>query len=106
MSGRWFLTTSADEPGRLKVHWMKDSDFEDFGIKGEVGEEYHVLDDESDPKSRIVGEIRGKMAEYLDMLVAIIDTADESGVASQELRYNNLNVLVQSVVRAYERARA
>jgi len=105
MAGRWLLTTSADEPGSLKTQWLEDSDLEDYGIKGEVGEQYHVFFDKSDAKSCIVGEIKGKPAELLNTIVGLIEIFDSSGIASQDLRYKVVDDLVQSVVRAAKRAK-
>jgi hypothetical protein len=102
---RWFLTVSADEPNRVKTHWLEDNDLEDYGIKGQVGEEYHILDDKSDAKSCIVGEIRGKAAELLNSFLGMLDMLEGGDVASQDLRYNIINELVQDVVRAARQAK-
>ncbi len=97
---RWFITVTSDEPNRLKTHWLEDSDLARYGIKGTVGEEYHVLDDNSDPKSRIVGEIGGQSAALLNAIIHLFELLDGGERGSQDLRYNVMNDLVQDVVRA------
>ncbi len=84
---------------------MDDQDLENFGIEGKVGEEYQVDEKDPDTKNRIVGEIRGRAAEILGMVVDMVDLVEGSTTASQELRYNIIAELVRDVANAAKQAR-
>jgi hypothetical protein len=106
MSGRWFLTVRLDAPDRLVAHWLDDKDLILFGIEGKLGDEYHVLDDKSDAKSRIVGEIQGDPAGLLNALVDMFGSLNGGEHASQDLRFRVVTELIGDVVAAVRRMKA
>ncbi|MDE1925045.1 MAG: hypothetical protein KGH79_02610 [Patescibacteria group bacterium] len=102
--GYWILVTQLNELTRVKPHWMDSADFERLDIRGNIGEEYQLDEDDPESKYRIVGEIKGKAAEVLNTVVEMIDLVEGSTTTSQELRFNIIAELVQDVVGAVERA--
>lgn len=104
MSGRWLIVSPLNNPNRVESSWADEQTLEGFGVKGEVGDVYQLDPDDEGSRYRIVGEITDTAADLLNSIVAMIDLVDMSRAASQELRFNIINGLVQDVAQAVTQA--
>lgn len=100
----WLLVIDLNEPSTVIHHYMDDDRLEQLGIAGKIGDEYKMYCDD-EVNHRVVGEIGGLAASFLDAAVCLIESVNtDGGASSQGLRYNAIEELVDDVVLATKRA--